>query len=177
MFSDCSIIDQSYLGNLNWPAPSAKVSGYAFEDRPRFFAPEWGPTPIPSSAKVDPTLVKTNGYDFRNDVGGDVYIFLFPKEDGLDAWHYARQQFLQLTGPVPLLPDYAYGTWFTYWHQYTEDEAKEEIVRWSTDDLPIDIWALDMNWRNSPNGHQKNPPYQQGDNHVYNKVCMHGVVQ
>ena len=79
-------------------------------------------------------------------------------------------RFLKLTGPVPLLPDYAYGTWFTYWHQYTEDEAKGEIERWNTDDLPLDIWALDMNWRNSPHGHQDNPPYQNGDNHLYNKV-------
>ena len=51
---------------------------------------------------------------------------------------------LQLAGPTPLLPDYSYGTWFTYWHQYSEDEAKGEVERWETDRLPLDIWALDM---------------------------------
>lgn len=50
----------------------------------------------------------------------------------------------QLAGPTPLLPDYAYGTWFTYWHQYTEAEAKGEVERWQSDQLPLDIWALDM---------------------------------
>ena len=65
-----------------------------------------------------------------------------------------------------MLPDYAYGTWFTYWHQYSEDEAKGEVQRWNDDKLPIDIWALDMNWRNSPYGHDGN--FQKGDEHYYN---------
>jgi alpha-glucosidase (family GH31 glycosyl hydrolase) len=64
---------------------------------------------------VDPALANTNGYDFRNDVMGDVYIFLLGAT--LDDWHHSRQEFLQLTGPTPQLPDFAFGTWFTYWHQ------------------------------------------------------------
>eukprot|EP00045_Choanoeca_perplexa_P013991 m.161313 g.161313 ORF g.161313 m.161313 type:complete len:861 (-) comp16525_c0_seq1:26-2608(-) len=133
---------------VNWPAPTT-APAYAVMDRPRFFAPEWGPTPIPSDAHVDPALVGTNGYDFRNDVAGDVYIFLLGKT--LDDWHHSRQEFLQLTGPTPQLPDFAFGTWFTYWHQYTQSEAQGEVERWISDQLPIDVWALDMNWRNTTN--------------------------
>ena len=61
-------------------------------------------------------------------------------------------------GPTPLLPDYAFGTWFTFWSQYTEAEAKGEVERWRADDLPIDIWALDMNWRDTPHGHEPSCP-------------------
>ena len=164
--------DGTVLNNLNWPAPGTAV-GYAFEDRPRFFAPEWGPTPIPDGTKVDPDLVATNGYDFRNDISGDFYIFLFPETESAGgepnaAWNAARQECLGMIGSAPLLPDYAYGTWFTWWHPYTEDEAKGEIERWDSDDLPLDIWALDMNWRNSPRRHTKEG-YSKDDNHYYNK--------
>ena len=123
------------LNYVSWPAPGSGKTGYAFEDSPRFYAPPWGPTPMPSDAKVDPKLVATNGYDFTNNVKGDMYVFLFPgKTSGgitdLSSWHASRRDFLTLTGPIPLLPDYAYGTWFTYWHQYSFDDAKSNVSRW-----------------------------------------------
>eukprot|EP01051_Picozoa_sp_SAG22_P027039 SAG22_NODE_8854_length_626_cov_0.897533_1_plen_176_part_10 len=52
-------------------------------------------------------------------------------------------------GPTPLLPDFAFGTWFTRWYHYTEELAKAEIARWAQDELPLDIWALDLDWRNT----------------------------
>jgi len=125
------------------------MKAYALVDYPRFFAPEWGPTPIPTDATVDPKLVATNGYDFTNNVNGDVYIFLLG--DDLMSWNNARAEFVQLAGPCPVLPDFAFGTWFTWWHSYTEGEAKSEVERWKSDRLPIDVWALDMNWRNTSN--------------------------
>ena len=39
----------------------------------------------------------------------------------------ARQAFIDLAGPTPLLPDFAFGTWFTYWFSYTEAQAKDDI--------------------------------------------------
>ena len=40
------------------------------------------------------------------------------------------------------------------------------MERWETDKLPIDVWALDMNWRDSPTKSQ--PGYQKDWNHFYN---------
>ena len=49
--------------HLHWPAPTvASQSAVAFMDFPRFFAPAWGPTPIPAGAPIDPALNHTNGY-------------------------------------------------------------------------------------------------------------------
>jgi hypothetical protein len=98
---------------LHWPSPGAAVS-YAFEDRPRFTVPPWGPTPIPTNVTVTPGTAGTNGYDFTNDVGGDTYVFLLGDQGDLDAWWSSRGEFLQLTGPTPLLPDFAYGIWYTW---------------------------------------------------------------
>lgn len=133
---------------LHWPSPLSMES-YALVDFPRFFTPAWGPTPIPADAKVDPALVATNGYDFNNNANGDTYVWLLGST--LDAWNAARREFVTLAGPCPVLPDFAFGTWFTWWHSYSEGEAKSEVERWKTDQLPIDVWALDMNWRNTSN--------------------------
>jgi hypothetical protein len=128
--------------NLNWPSPGNKTV-YAIKDYPRFYTPPWGPTPIPAGVTVEPALAQTNGYDFRNDMTGDTYLFLI---DGtLDAWNAARTEFVQLAGPTPVLPDFAFGTWFTFWSTYTETRAKSEVNRWKDDKLPIDVWALDVN--------------------------------
>ena len=90
------------------------------------FRPEWGPTPIPDGASVPPELVATNGYDFTNDIASDTYIFLLGADGGLDRWWASRAEFMTLTGPTPLLPDYAFGVWYTWYLVYTEQRAKDE---------------------------------------------------
>eukprot|EP00656_Telonema_subtile_P045294 TRINITY_DN5154_c0_g2_i1.p1 TRINITY_DN5154_c0_g2~~TRINITY_DN5154_c0_g2_i1.p1 ORF type:complete len:835 (-),score=119.33 TRINITY_DN5154_c0_g2_i1:273-2777(-) len=142
---DSSVSTPAAANLLHFPSPLVET-GYAVEDYPRFFVPEWGPAPIPANATIDPALKETNGYDFRNNVAGDTYVFLLG--DSLQSWQDARQELIQLTGPCPALPDFAFGTWFTWWHNYSETEAKTDIVNWENRSLPIDVWALDMNWRN-----------------------------
>ena len=137
---------------LHWPSPLDGSTAYAFEDRPRFTVPKWGPTPIPSNTSAAPGTLATNGYDFENDVHGDTYIFLLhgsgESEPTLNAWWAARETFLSLTGPTPLLPDWAYGIWYTWYIRYTEERAKHEIGNWTqVANLPLDVWGLDMNWR------------------------------
>ena len=148
---------------LHWPSPSdVTKKAYALMDYPRFYVPEWGAMPMPTGSKVDPALKSHNGYDFRNQVAGDTYIFLFgaasdsslnskPVATGaanaeqtpqsLAGWYESRAEFIALTGPCPVLPDFAFGTWFTSWHSYTEAEAKSDIGRWEKDELPIDVWV------------------------------------
>ena len=120
---------------LHWPSP-LESPAYAFTDYPRFTVPEWGPTPVPKGATVPPAAVATNGYDFSNSVDGDTYIFLLG--DSLDGWYEARKDFLLLTGPTPLLPDFTWGVWYTWYNSYTESRAKDEIGNWTAIKLPLD---------------------------------------
>ena len=141
---------------LWWPDPLSTTS-YAIQDFPRFTPPPWGPT-LPPTRDIDEPLRDTSGYDFQNNRAGDVYVFILG--DDLEGWYRSRREFLRLVGRIPALPTWAHGTWFTYFHQYTEAEAKGEIERWGTDDLPLDVWGLDMNWRSM------GPPGDAG--HFYN---------
>eukprot|EP00041_Stephanoeca_diplocostata_P020308 m.452147 g.452147 ORF g.452147 m.452147 type:complete len:772 (+) comp21535_c0_seq1:91-2406(+) len=132
-----------FSSNIVWPAPLS-ATYCAIKDFPRFHVPEWTVTPAPPH--VDPALAQSNGYDFRNNVDGDTYVFLLGND--IAGWQRGRQNFITLTGPTPLLPDFAFGTWFTYWSNYTQHRAESDIRRWDADGLPIDIWALDSDWRN-----------------------------
>jgi hypothetical protein len=146
---------------LHWPSP-LEQNVYALVDSPRFTVPEWGPTPIPPNATVDPALKPTNGYDFRNNVAGDIYVFVLGSDKAskfdLASWYDSRAEFLQLTGPTPLLPDWAYGSWYTWYIPYTEEEAKEDAGNWTAGKYPLDVWALDMEWRDHTYNDSKHLP-------------------
>lgn len=79
-----------------------------------------------------------------------------PAASSAQQYGYAglRSEYLRLTGPIPSLPDQAFGTWFSWYHPYTQAEAETDIKRWRSDDLPLDIWGLDMNWRVTANGEE-----------------------
>jgi len=140
-----------FTNQLQWPSPLG-ASSYVVTDFPRFHVPEWGPTPHQGNTPFE----STNGYDYTNNQNGDFYIFLLGST--LDSWFSSRSEFVNLVGPTPIIPDYAYGTWFTYWHSYTEAEAKNDISMWKKGGLPLNIYGLDMNWRNTSNS----------QDHVYN---------
>ena len=140
----CESLDKTRSNLLHWPSP-LKAPAYGLVDSPRFFVPEWDLMPAPKT--VAPALKATNGYDFGNNVIGDTYVFLLG--DDLPSYNAARQEFVQLAGPCPVLPDYAFGTWFTWWHPFTMAGGKSNVTFWQDNKLPIDVWALDMNWRNT----------------------------
>merc|ERR1719210_692218 len=105
------------------------------------------------AANGKPNFLVFNGkgekiYESGNDNKevGDTYVFILG-DGGPTAWNAGRATFLSLTGPIPVLPDFAYGTWFTWWHPYTEAEAKGDLARWKSDGIPIDVWGIDVNWR------------------------------
>lgn len=92
---------------------------------------------------------------------------MFLLGDDLDGWWKGRADFITLTGPTPLLPDFAYvealsslltyhvqcsytisyilvryGVWYTWYVIYTEQRAKDEIGNWTAGNFPLDVWGL-----------------------------------
>ena len=154
------------LGNVpakpSLPDPGALPAVWAIRDAPRFVPPSWGATPPPihPSPPLGP-LNKTSGFDFTD--APDVYFFLTNTTQSnhhhqhggtmmpvTDAYASLRRDVLALTGPIPLLPDYAYGLWFTWYHNYTQAEKIAEVEKFSQLGLPLDVISLDMDWRQHP---------------------------
>ena len=131
---ECESLDKTRPNLLHWPSPLKKLA-YGLIDYPRFYVPEWDLMPAPKT--VEPALKATNGYDFGNNINGDTYVFLLG--DDLASWSAARQEFVQLAGPCPVLPDFAFGTWFTWWHPFTMEGGKSNVTEWQSQKLPIDV--------------------------------------
>ena len=52
-----------------------------------------------------------------------------------------RRAFSTLAGPTPVLPDWAFGVWYTYWFPYNQSFARAEIRNWTSHRLPLDVRA------------------------------------
>ena len=93
------------LNSAPLPQPAEEFEVWAVADRPRLVVPAEGA--VPGSA---------SSFDLTNQAA-DVYFYV---SDVATTLSYAplRTEVVKLTGPVPLLPDYALGTIFTWYHNY-----------------------------------------------------------
>ncbi|MFW5697022.1 MAG: TIM-barrel domain-containing protein [Fimbriimonadaceae bacterium] len=130
------------LGEMEWPAPenAADLMVYAVPERTRVVPPTWGATPIPEEAVIDPALLETSGWDLRNEAR-DLYVIVAP--DAKALW----DDFLALTGPVPMPPKYVFGLWHSRYHPYTEQDALGIIDRYKDLGFPLDVFVVDTDWR------------------------------
>lgn len=73
--------------------------------------------------------------------GTDLYLFAYGR-DGKAA----LKDFFTLSGPIPQLPRYALGNWWSRYYCYTEATYKELIGRFEAERVPLSVAVLDMNW-------------------------------
>lgn len=61
---------------------------------------------------------------------------------------YRRQlrDFFRLTGPVPLIPKYALGNWWSRYKAYTQEEYRQVMEEFAQRKLPITVATIDMDW-------------------------------
>ena len=71
----------------------------------------------------------------------DTYLFAYSHNEIL-----CINDFLQLTGKIPMLPRYALGNWWSRYHKYTEDEYKAVINKFAEKDIPLSVAVSDMDW-------------------------------
>ena len=61
---------------------------------------------------------------------------------------YRRQlrDFFRLTGPVPLIPKFALGNWWSRYKAYTQEEYRSLMQTFTDKKLPITVATIDMDW-------------------------------
>ena len=131
-------ISQADLKTDFLPAPAAMKKVWVLSDSPRMAPPAWGATPPPDSCAENK---ETSGWDLANQAQ-DLYLFI-PTGD------YAsfRQEFLKLTGPVPMPPLYAFGLWFSRYWPYTDQESLALVDEFRQRGFPLDLFVCDTDWR------------------------------
>ncbi|WP_134774167.1 glycoside hydrolase family 31 protein [Ornithinimicrobium flavum] len=109
---------------------------------------------------LEPGLLSRDGYEVLDDSAslvrtGPAVTDLKPREPGtVDLYVFAHgldfrgalRDFHALTGPVPLLPRYALGNWWSRYHPYSADEYLELLDRFEAERMPFSVAVLDMDW-------------------------------
>ena len=54
--------------------------------------------------------------------------------------------FYSLTGKQPLIPRYAFGNWWSRYHEYTQEEYEALINRFEKEEIPFSVAVIDMDW-------------------------------
>ncbi|MGB7651349.1 MAG: TIM-barrel domain-containing protein, partial [Gallionella sp.] len=71
----------------------------------------------------------------------DLYVFAYGRD-----YHQALAALYALTGPVPLLPRYALGNWWSRYHRYTTASYTALLERFGAEGVPFSVSVIDMDW-------------------------------
>lgn len=88
-----------------------------------------------------PVLV--NGWIAKNTLKNNTDIYLFAY--GSDYKKALRDLFF-VSGRAELPRKYVFGSWYSRWWPYTDDEIKDIVKGYDEHDFPLDIMVIDMDW-------------------------------
>ena len=71
----------------------------------------------------------------------DLYFFGYAQD-----YTACLQDYLKLTGPVPLLPRWALGNWWSRYWPYTQQELLTLMQSFQTHQVPLTVCIIDMDW-------------------------------
>ncbi|MBQ2733224.1 MAG: alpha-xylosidase [Clostridia bacterium] len=71
----------------------------------------------------------------------DLYFFGYGRN-----YEKCISDFYKLSAPVPLLPRYALGNWWSRYHAYTDAEYRELMDKFEEKDIPFSVAVIDMDW-------------------------------
>ncbi len=71
----------------------------------------------------------------------DLYIFAHGKD-----FRGALRDLFMISGKVPLIPRYAFGNWWSRYHEYTECEYLHILDKLAERDIPLTVATIDMDW-------------------------------
>lgn len=77
----------------------------------------------------------------RNDDGLDLYVFAHGKD-----YRSALRDLFRVCGNVPLIPRYAFGNWWSRYHEYSDTEYLHILDKLAERDIPLTVATIDMDW-------------------------------
>ena len=109
------------------------------------------------AVKLEKGIVSTNGVSVLDDSNSlllDTDGSIQPRPKCSDRYYFAcgknpraqLQAFFKLTGPVPLIPKFALGNWWSRYKAYTQEEYRNLMQTFIDRKLPITVATIDMDW-------------------------------
>ena len=61
----------------------------------------------------------------------------------------ALGDYIKVAGRIPLPPKFAFGTWWSRYWDYSDQEIEEIVRGFHENDVPLDVFVIDMGWHTS----------------------------
>ena len=84
----------------------------------------------------------------------DGYFFAYAND-----YKGALKDFVTVFGPVPMVPRWTFGFWYSRWYAYTDKEVIGLVKQYRKEDIPIDVMIIDTDWRGGWGGYDWNRKY------------------
>ena len=111
----------------------------------------------------------------RKKRGSDIYYFLYGHD-----YITAVKDFYRLTGSTPLIPRFALSNWWSRYKAYTQEEYLTLMHRFQSEEIPISIATVDMDWhwvdvkKQFGKDAMQNDPSRSGTRYLFEKVINPG---
>jgi alpha-glucosidase (family GH31 glycosyl hydrolase) len=76
----------------------------------------------------------------------DFYLFAYGHD-----YKQALYDFTRVAGKIPVPPRFAFGTWWSRYWAYTDQELKQLVNQFEEHDVPLDVLVVDMDWHQTFN--------------------------
>ncbi len=87
-------------------------------------------------------LIDENGmFTPRKAGASDYYAFAYGKK-----YRETINAFYKISSPVPIVPRFALGVWWSRYHAYTQQEYLDLMQRFADEEIPLTVATVDMDW-------------------------------
>jgi alpha-glucosidase len=116
---------------------------------------------VKGATSLEPGLVSRDGWVVVDDSARPLFddadwpwVLPRPVRDARD-WYFfghghdykaALGDFAKVAGPIPIPPRFAFGTWWSRYWAYTDQELMDLVREFETHDVPLDVLVIDMDW-------------------------------
>ena len=87
-------------------------------------------------------------------VVSDGYFFAY----GAD-YKAALKDFITVLGPIPMVPRWTFGFWYSRWYAYRDREVIDLVKRYRREGVPMDVMVIDTDWRGGWGGYDWNKKF------------------
>jgi alpha-glucosidase (family GH31 glycosyl hydrolase) len=77
----------------------------------------------------------------------DLYFFGY----GIDVAD-CLQDFIRIAGPIPMIPRYILGNWWSRYWEYSQDELQSLMAEFRSRGIPLSVCIVDMDWHITKTG-------------------------
>ena len=105
------------------------------------------------------TLLESGEVSPKMGNGTDEYVFAYE-----DDYREAVKALYLITGPVPMIPRYALGNWWSRYHEYTDKSYLRLLTDFEEHNVPLTVATIDMDWHYSKDMDKEFRITEQGRN-------------